>query len=287
MGMDGGAIESRQADQQIGELLLQQGKLSRAEIGDVLAVARRDQLRFGEAAIRLGLLSEDELLTALSQQFAYPVLEPGSSPLHPSLVVAYQPHSAAAETWRGLRTQLRQRWFTGERRLLALCAPDAGDGCSAAAANLAIAFAQLGEKTLLIDCDLRTPAQRDLFGLAPGPGVSGLLAGRCSARDAITPIGAIPGLSLLGAGAPPPNPQELLGKSQFRDLLTRLGTLYSVVIVDTPPASASADTQSIAAVAGGALLIGRRHHTRLDGLQQLKDTLLPGGIAIVGAVVRD
>lgn len=295
--MDGGAlnsrevdsrqVESRQADVNIGELLIAQGKLTHDDVGKVLALARRTQLRFGEAAIKLGLLSEDDLLTVLSQQFSYPVLTPGSSSLNAALKVAYEPFSSDAETFRRLRSQLRLRWFNNERRVLTVCSTAENDGCSITAANLAICFAQLGERTLLIDCDMRKPAQRSLFGLPHGPGVSNLLAGRCSMREAVVSIDTIKGLALLGAGPTPPNPQELLSKHLFRELVLKLATLYSVVIIDTPPAESSADIQTIAAVSGGALLVARRHHTRLDNLQRLQDQLSPGGIEIVGAVITD
>lgn len=283
--MDGGTGEPRNADSQIGELLIRQKKLTVDDVAKVVALARREQIRFGEAAIRMGLISEEAFLASLSQQFSYPVVTSDASGLSRTLMAAYQPFSRQAETLRELRSQLRLRWFNAERRMLAVCGAESGDGCSVLAANLAICFAQLGEKVLLIDGDLRHPVQQALFSLPIGAGLSNLLAGRGSMRDAVIDIETLPGLTVLAAGATPPNPQELLSRYTFRELLIGAAANYSVVIVDTPPASESADCQTIAAACGGTLLVARRNQTRLDQLQYLKSQLAPAGIEIVGSVI--
>lgn len=285
MGMDGGMGAAGGADIQIGELLVRKKLLSAEDVAKVVVMARREQIRFGEAAIRLGLISEEAFLSVLSQQFSYPVASAGASGLSSKLFAAYRPYSREAETLRELRSQLRLRWFSPERRLLAVCAAEAGDGCSVLAANLAISFAQLGEKVLLIDADLRNPVQHELFGIPPGAGLSNLLAGRGSMRDAISTVDSVPALSVLPAGASPPNPQELLSRYTFPELLMGATASFSVIILDTPPASESADCQTIAACGAGVLLTVRRNHTRLDPLQQLKSKLVPAGVGIVGAVI--
>ena len=108
------------------------------------------------------------------------------------------------------------RWFNPETRhnALAIMSPGAGEGRSFIAANLAIVFSQLGERTLLVDADLRTPSQQDLFKLGNNGGLSGLMANRVGS-DAITRVPPLPGLYVLPAGAVPPNPQELLGRPAF------------------------------------------------------------------------
>src|SRR6185436_9716186 len=116
-----------------------------------------------------------------------------------------------AEELRGLRTQLMIRWAKAgvQHRVLAIVSPGAGEGRSYVAANLAVAFSQLGERTLLIDADLRRPRQHHIFNVSDRIGLSAVLSGRAG-RSAVAPVPEFGALSLLTAGARPPNPQELL-----------------------------------------------------------------------------
>ena len=127
------------------------------------------------------------------------------------------------------------RWFDAEteRKALAIVSPSHGEGRSFIAANLAIVFSQLGERTLLVDADLRTPCQHELFKLGNTPGLSGLLAGS-SNHHAVLRVPSLPGLSVLPAGAVPPNPQELLGRPAFVEAVYTLSRDFDVIIIDTP-----------------------------------------------------
>jgi len=143
------------------------GKLTPEEGERILRHARDKGLRFGDAAVALKLVSQDDIAQMLARQFDYPYLVPGQSNVSPEVVAAWSPFSQQMEALRALRSQLLMRWFTGEkdRRSLAIVSPGRGEGRSHLAANLAVKFSQMGEKTLLIDADLRSPRQHSLFGL--------------------------------------------------------------------------------------------------------------------------
>lgn len=269
----------------IGELLLDAGKVSLGDAERVLKLQREAGLRFGEAAIKLGLVTEDDVRQALSLQFDYPYLAAGDTQFGEELLAAYRPFSQPVEGLRGLRTQLLLRWFSTGHRTLALVGANAGDGCSFHAANLAVVFSQLGERTLLIDANLRSPRLHEIFKLGNRPGLSELLAGRCG-DEAVVSLDAFLGLSVLTAGAPPPNPTELLTRNQLRRWLAVFGEQYDVILLDTAPSALTGDAGAVAAHAGGVLMIARENQTPMGRLAALKEALAHTQAQVVGAVLN-
>jgi chain length determinant protein tyrosine kinase EpsG len=201
------------------------------------------------------------------------------------LVVAREPFHPCSEELRALRTQLMIRWDRAGAlpRRLAITSPGAGEGRSYLAANLAVAFAQLGERTLLIDADLRAPRQDRIFGVRGAAGLAALLAGRAG-RETLLPLGEHGALALLPAGTPPHNPQELLSRPGLARLLEQLRADFDVVVLDTPPACAYADAQSVAFRAGQALVLARKHHTRLADAGAVVRRFADAGTSVVGTV---
>ena len=153
------------------------------------------------------------------------------------------------------------------------------------AANLAIAFSQTGERTLLIDTNLRAPRQRELFGLADDEGLTQILGGRLSLADGLAGVQGFPHLSLLCAGAAVPNPQELLSRSSFADLMEVLPVSFDVVIATAPPLLECADAQLIAARCGGCLLVTERDSTRLADIEMTQRDWRLRARKLVGAVM--
>jgi protein-tyrosine kinase len=209
----------------------------------------------------------------------------GHAGASPELVVAREPFHPCAEELRALRTQLQIRWYNAgaTRRALAIASPGAGEGRSYVAANLAVAFAQLGERTLLVDADLRAPRQHLLFGAPASDGLSALLAGEADLR-ALVPLADFGPLWLLPAGARPPNPLELLARPALPGLLHDLRAEFDVVLFDTPPARRCADAQCVAFRAGHALVLARRHHTRLGDAGAVVRELGDTGARVLGTV---
>jgi chain length determinant protein tyrosine kinase EpsG len=278
------SAEHSAAESRMGALLLDSGKLTPESAERVLRTQKELGLRFGEAAMRLGLVSEEDIQQALARQFAYPYLQPGQANLSPRLIAAYQPFAPQVESLRAIRSQLMLRWFARGRRALAIVGVDPDDGASLFASNLAVVFSQLGEQTLLVDANLRTPRQQELFGLKPRQGLSDLLAGRAD-LDVILRVPAFVDLSVMPAGTLPPNPQELLAREGFRNLNTQLESRYDVVLYDLPPFASGADALAVAGRAGGVLLVARKHHTRIANIARMSEQLTEAGGEVLGSVV--
>lgn len=275
-------------NRRIGAILIDEGKLRIQDAERILHTQKERGLRFGEAAIALGLVSEGDIQRALSLQHDYPYLLPNESKVSRKLGAAYEPFGKQGEALRALRSQLLLRWFSGEpeRRTLAVVSTDRGDGRSVLCANLAIMFSQLGESTLLIDADLRNPAQHELFSLGNRAGLAAILSRRAGLNE-VESIPALENLFVLPAGAVPPNPQELLSRPHFAHLLEQAVARFEVVLIDTPPTNEYADAQTIAVRSSGALLVTRKHRTRLRDADALSHSLTRLSAHMVGAVINE
>lgn len=271
----------------MGAILVDAERLSVIDVNRILSFQDGCSVRFGDAGQALGLLTQEDVRYALSVQFDYPYL-PDDSSLSRELVAAYEPASRAVEDLRALRSQLMLRWFdtVAERRGLAIASAGHGEGRSYLAANLAIVFSQLGERTLLIDANLRTPKQHKLFNLGGRTGLSDMLVGRAGS-EAVVGITALRDLSVLPAGTLPPNPQELLGRHQFSSLLRSMSENFDVVIIDTPAASAYADAHTVAVRAGAALLVARHGLSSVPQMAKLTQGLRDYGVKVLGSVLND
>jgi protein-tyrosine kinase len=272
----------------IGAILIEQGRLNVEDVEEIQSFANLHGLRFGDAAIQLQRLSQLDIESAIAQQYNYPVLaRGGDSGVADDVIAGYQPQSEAVEPLRALRSQLILRWLNGtKRKVLAVASAERGEGRSWLAANLATMFAQLGERTLLIDADMRHPRQHRLFNIDNSVGLSALLTGRAG-REIARRIHPQLRLYVLPAGVLPPNPQELLARQVFEVVVDHFAAQFSVVIVDTPAISETADAQILAANAGSAILMGRRNHTRQSKLLAAMDTLTQSGVNVIGSVLND
>jgi len=283
--IDGGSRTVSVRDGRIGGILVTDGKLDADNVERVMELQHSEGMRFGEAALRLGLITADDVRSAIAKQYDLPHLLPGSEKISRELVVAYDPMHPRAEELRALRAQLSFRWsLAGARnRMLTVVSAGSGEGRSYLAANLAVMFSQLGERTLLIDADLRTPRQHKIFNIPDRLGLSALLSGRAD-RSVAVPIPEFANLSVMPAGAPPPNPQELLSRSSLGVMLQEMRTLFDVTIIDTPPAKPYADSRSVAFCAGSAIVIARKDHARIGDTQDVIRELRDTNVAVVGTV---
>lgn len=275
----------------IGDILVATGRLSQEDAVRIVERQRKDQVQFGEAALALKVLSKDDIDFALSKQFDYSYLSDQDQSVSPELVAAYKPFSRVGENLRAVRSQLMLRWFNTDpaRKVIAIVSPGNGEGRSFVAANLAIVFAQQGERTLLIDADMRSKPERSqntLFKLGKSAGLSAILANRAELEVAQL-IPGLPGLAVLPAGATPPNPQELLGRPAFGDLLRVASQQFDVIIIDTPAGTEFADAEITAARAGAALLVARKNTSLVPQASQLARRLQDSGVALVGSVLND
>lgn len=278
------AEQLRRADSRIGALLIASGKITPDHAEHALRLQGEMGIRFGEAARRLGLVEDADIEQVLARQFDYPYLRPGDGAYSRHLVAAYDPFGAQAETLRAVRSQLLLRWFSRGHKSLVVAGVAQGDGASLFAANLAVAFAQLGRRTLLVDADLRRPTQQAIFNAGMRQGLADMLAGRLDPDqvDALTPFGP---LALVGAGTLPPNPQELLSRPQMTSINAGFEAHYDVVLYDVTPGELSVDMLLLAAHTGGVLIVARKNKTELGPLQALAARVGQNGAKVVGAVM--
>lgn len=276
-----------QAGRTLGAILVEAGRLEAAEAERIARFQADSGLRFGEAGVRLGLLAPEDIRLALARQFDFAGPSPGDAPLSAELLAAYRPGHSLVEALRTLRSELLLRWLdAGEGgKSLVLAGAGRGEGRSFVAANLAVLFAQLGRRTLLIDADLRNPRQHELFRLENRVGLSSVLAERADI-EAIGLVPSLAGLSVLSAGPVPPNPQELLSRPRFAELLEQTRGLFEVVLIDSPAYGTAADVQVIAARAGAALLVSRPHAAALGEVSALVSALEQGRATLLGAVAN-
>jgi protein-tyrosine kinase len=273
-------------EQSMGRLLLQLGKITPQDAETILRTQKDFGLRFGDAALKLKMITEADIRQVLSLQFNYPYLHAGQGNYSAELVAAYQPFCEQVEELRALRSQVMMRWFSEGYKSLAIVSVNEGEGASFLAANLAIVFSQLGQRTLLVDANLRDPRQHKIFNLKEKLGLSDILAGRAN-KDVITKVDAFVDLSVLGAGTLPPNPQELLNRDVFTSFMNEAAGEYDVILLDSTPASIISDAQATVARCGGALIVSRLNHTRFSDVAEVRDQISVTGARVVGSVIND
>ncbi|HAT29781.1 MAG TPA: chain length determinant protein tyrosine kinase EpsG [Janthinobacterium sp.] len=280
--------KAAEPERSIGAILVKTGRLSALDADKIMRFQLERNLRFGDAAIELGLLTPADIELALSRQFDYPYLLRGESAISEDVVAAYEPFTNRVESLRALRNQLMWRWFdTGaERRTLAIASGERGDGRSFLAANLAVVFSQQGQRTLLIDADMRNPRQHLLFSLENRGGLSSILSGR-NGVDAVQRVPALLDLTVLTAGATPPNPLELLGRPVFGELLAEFSRQFDVILIDTAAATEGADAQTVAARAGAALIVTRQNVSHVAKARELVGLLADARAHVLGTVLNN
>jgi receptor protein-tyrosine kinase len=277
----------RADDERIGDKLRECGKLTEEDIGQIVAVQRKKNIRFGEAAVSLSLVTTDDIQMALASQFSYPYSPPQRADGNSLLYSATNPFGPCSEAIRTVRTQLLCQSLGEKYKSLVVTCSHEGEGTSVLAANLAISFAQLGERTLLVDANFRRPLQHSLFNLDNGHGLSKLLSGRCTLDEVVTSIPTFETLSVICAGAIPPNPQELLSQIAFSYLMETAPASFDVVIIDTPPILEFSDALIATTRSGAYLLSARVNKTKISELARAKAFLASTGAKLMGAVVTD
>jgi receptor protein-tyrosine kinase len=271
----------------LGEMLVAAEKLTSADVKRALSLQQQKAgLRFGDATLQLGLVSSEDVQQALSKQFKYEFLSPGHGTVAREISIAYDPQSAGAEAVRRLRSNLVLSMGTNDScEAIAVVSPTSGDGRSFVAANLAISFAQMRRRTLLIDADLRRPRQHANFGLKNQVGFATILAER-GANECMSHIEGFNELSVITAGPTPPNPQELLGRPVLTRFIDVVRSHFDVLIFDTPACAESADASLIANLASSAVLIARRHKTTLRDVQRATADMATAQAKVLGVVLN-
>jgi capsular exopolysaccharide synthesis family protein len=204
------------------------------------------------------------------------------------LVAQHLPKSQMSEAFRALRTALLLSQADHPPQVILVTSALPREGKTTAAANLAVTLAQLGDRTLLIDADLRKPGVGRLLNLGDGKyaGLSSYLAG-VSSLDLVTiQHPAIPNLSAIPTGPLPPNPADLLSSHNMTDAIAELRTKFKFIVIDSPPIMAATDAVILSVKTDGVLLVVRSGETPKEAFTRTRDLLLSVKCHLLGVVLN-
>ncbi|MBM9469120.1 polysaccharide biosynthesis tyrosine autokinase [Nakamurella leprariae] len=207
--------------------------------------------------------------------------EAGESPL----IVDTHSRSIRAEAYRQLRTNLAFVDVDRPIRRVLLTSSVAEEGKSSTAVNLAVAFAESGERTLLIEADLRRPRVATYLGLESAVGLSDVLANRAELDDVLQPWGR-GGLTVLPCGSIPPNPSELLASSAMSKLLDEIDKTFSMVVIDTAPLLPVTDAAVLSTKVDGAVVVVRHGRTTRQQLHTSAESLRAVDARVLGTILN-
>jgi len=289
--------------------LISRFNLSAEDIEKIYASMLPTDLSFSDAALRLGFVTHDDVSEALAgaRMLFAPEDSPGAvetalrkissdrrlvvrdgDPVTPGskLMSVQDPYDPRAEKLRALRTELLLlNEAARSANIVPVLSPGSNEGRTQLAAELAISFAQLGRRTLLVDADMRKPGVHGLFGSENHYGLSRAIA--MEERPHYHPVVGLPAMRVLTAGPAAPNPLELLSDGRFEKLMSDWRKSYEFIVFDTPPISQCADGLAVATLAGSYLLVSRSQHTSFkmtrDALRRLETTQS----RILGAVLNN
>ena len=217
-----------------------------------------------------------------------------ASPPQPDVVTLADPQSPAAEAYRTLRTNIQFSSLEKPIRRLLLTSAGPDEGKSLTVANLAVAMAQAEMRVIVADCDLRTPAQHEIFHVPNGEGLSTMFLGRAGGAAGLGAAAhmepplqttAIPGLSVLTSGPTPPNPAELLGSARMESILEELTHRADIVLLDSPPVVGVTDAAVLSAKVDGCLLIVGAGIAKRDHVKKARAALEAVHATVIGVVV--
>lgn len=202
-----------------------------------------------------------------------------------SLITEVNPASPITESYRDLRTNTTFALRGRSSAAIVVTSCYEGDGRTTTAANLAVAYAQEGKRTLLIDADLRSPSLHKVFSVQGRLGLSTALAKEHDIAAAILPT-HIPQLSLLPSGPVPPNPAELLASEEMDAVLAYACEHYDAVILDASAVLPFTDAQVVAAKSDGVLLVVRPGKIKKDAARKAREKLAHVEARVLGVVMN-
>ncbi|CAB1275785.1 GumC family protein [Candidatus Nitrosacidococcus tergens] len=202
----------------------------------------------------------------------------------PALINVLDKRSALAEAYRSLRTALQFATSTGAPKKLQITSTSQGEGKSTSAVSLAIQFAQAGQKTLIIDGDLRNPSLHRIFEMDNSVGLTNYLAGNASPAE-ISQGTIVPNLFMISSGPLPPDPAELLGSAKMISLLSIAQEKFDHIIIDSPPVLGLADALIIGNLVEATLFVVAAGQTRKAFAQGALKRLKAGKSKVIGGIL--
>jgi capsular exopolysaccharide synthesis family protein len=205
--------------------------------------------------------------------------------LDANIVMLSNPFSISAEAFRLLRTKLKYAQVDKKFSSLLITSSSPGEGKTTVVANLAISYAQAGEKVLMIDCDLRKPALSSKLNQLAKPGLTEVLVNELSFYEAVQST-VVDNLDFLASGRIPANPAELLGSNSMKSLIRMLNDRYRIIFFDSPPILAASDPLILTNVVDAVVLVVASGRTKYKELNLARDNILSVGSQITGVVLN-
>ena len=202
-----------------------------------------------------------------------------------NLVTQNDPKNPAAEAYRVIRTGVQFAQAGKELQTIALTSCTPNEGKSMTVANLAIVLTQAGKSVLIMDCDMRNPTVHKNFHLSNKVGLSSCISMGTALSDAVQKT-SIEGLYALTGGVIPPNPSELLGSEQMKNLLQRAKEQYDYVLIDTPPVMPVTDALIVSRFVDGMILVIASAEVKVEMARDVKNQLVNAGANILGVVLN-
>lgn len=197
------------------------------------------------------------------------------------ITVYTQPASSVAEAYRALCINVLAG--VGEKRLIEVAGVSNNVDASLVIANLAVALAQAGKHVLVMDCNLRSPKQHEVFGV-PNRGVTECLASTGSIADFVQQT-VQQNLQVLPAGATISNPIEKLLSTTFENMLSEVKTIYDVVLLDVPAVGVISDAVALGTKTDGILLVLANKKDKVEQAQKAKEMFIQAGVPVLGCVL--
>lgn len=191
----------------------------------------------------------------------------------------------ATEAYRVIRTSIQFAQAGKELKTLAVTSCMPNEGKSMTDANLAVVLTQAGKSVLLIDCDMRNPTVHKNFNLSNKVGLSSCISMGTALSDAVQKT-SIEGLYALTGGVIPPNPSELLGSEQMKNVLQRAKEQYDYVLIDTPPVMPVTDALIVSRFVDGMILVIASAEVKVEMARDVKNQLVNAGANILGVVLN-
>ncbi|MEH7252009.1 CpsD/CapB family tyrosine-protein kinase [Neobacillus niacini] len=202
------------------------------------------------------------------------------------LIASLDPKSPISEQYRTIRTNIQYSSIDKELRVLMVTSSGPGEGKSTSAANLAVVFAQLGKKVLLVDADLRKPTAHRTFGVNNLFGFTSVITKQATLEKTVLETEE-KDLYLLTSGPVPPNPAELLSSKLMEQFIEEAKEVFDYVILDTPPLLAVADPQIIANKVDGAIFVVSSGRTEIEQAKKAKELLENAQSKLLGVILNN
>jgi succinoglycan biosynthesis transport protein ExoP len=205
----------------------------------------------------------------------------------PYLVTVERPSSPAAEAYRTLRTSVQFLGLDRPVQSLVVTSPTKEEGKTTTLANLAVTFAQAGQRVILLDCDLRRPRIHQFFGLPNDVGFTSVLLGTAPLTEALQPIGQHGSLAVLASGRPPPDPSELLSSHRTREVVEALESRADLVFIDSPPVLPVTDPLVLSGFVDATLLVVSSDQTTKRSLHRAIELLTQINAPLMGTILNE